>query len=64
MDHIYMQRTRVDLADKFASAPIAQPQLVKVNQKAQKSQTKSKSNIFTRAISFGKNKSDKGFTKI
>jgi hypothetical protein len=43
MDHIYMQRMRADLADKVANGPVAQPQLVKVNQKPQKSQTKTKS---------------------
>jgi len=64
MDHIYMQRTRADLADKVANAPVARPQLVKVNQKSQKSQRKNKSSIFTKAISFGRNKSDEGFTKL
>ena len=67
MDHIYMQRRRADLADKVANGPIAQLQLVKVNQKSpksQKSQTKTKSNIFTKAFSFGRSKSDGKFTKL
>ena len=57
-----MQHRRADLADKVANAPVAQPQLVKVNQKSQKSQTKTKSSILTKGISFGMSKSDEGFT--
>jgi hypothetical protein len=59
-----MQRRRADLADKVAKAPIAQPQLVKVNQKSPKSQTKTGSNVSTKAISFARSKSDEGFTKL
>ena len=64
MDHIYMQRRRADLADKVAKAPVAQPQLVKVNQKSPKSQTKSSLNVFAKAISFARSKSDEGFAKL
>ena len=59
-----MQRRRADLADKVAKAPVAQPRLVKVNQKSSKLQAKTSSNVFTKAISFARSKSDEGFTKL
>jgi hypothetical protein len=59
-----MQCMRVDLADKVANGSIAQPPLVKVNQKPPKSQAKTKSSIFTKAISFGRSKSDEGLNKL
>jgi hypothetical protein len=67
MDHVYMARRRADLADKVKAAKpsAAQSEVIVVNEKSTKSQTKSSSNIFSKALSFGRrSKSDEGFTKL
>lgn len=65
-----MARQRADLADKvkIAKSSDTQPQVIHINEekshKSHKFQSKSGSNIFRKALAFGKRKSDEGYMKL